>query len=375
MNLMNSKSQAWYMDFAIALLLFTFTLAVYFSYTTNFQKQEKGSLDSLLTDAKAISSSLVLSGYPADWGNITVIRIGIADEQQVNATKLKNFRQLGYSLSKKKFGTVYDYFVFFVNNKGEVLNINGICGVGNLLINTSYSVKSAYYYKDEGDSFLKNFMNQTFKADIYFNDNDDIYGLDGLMSNLSKYSFVMMEHPLMSGGDFSANKPKIENYSSTGGLLMISGELASPSTNNMAGADFRKKSGQSISQRTAIVNNTVTYLSLTPGQSMVFAQYYYVENTSSAAGFNTIATFNQTSDNAIAKWKYGNGTVYFFSDFDVSGFNGNFISVVEEAVKGLVEGTCNPISITGISQKKLVKTERYLSYNSKVIKMVIYLWQ
>ena len=35
----STKAQTWYMDFAIALLLFTFTLVVYFSYTNNFQKQ------------------------------------------------------------------------------------------------------------------------------------------------------------------------------------------------------------------------------------------------------------------------------------------------------------------------------------------------
>ena len=57
---MSTKAQAWYMDFAIALLLFIFTLVVYFSYTTNFQSQDKGDLDIMLTDAKAISSSLVL---------------------------------------------------------------------------------------------------------------------------------------------------------------------------------------------------------------------------------------------------------------------------------------------------------------------------
>ena len=84
------------MDFAIALLLFTFTLVVYFSYTNNFQKQEKGGLDIMLTDAKAISSSLVLSGYPASWSNTTVIRIGIADDQRINATKLKYFKQMNY---------------------------------------------------------------------------------------------------------------------------------------------------------------------------------------------------------------------------------------------------------------------------------------
>lgn len=126
------------MDFAIALLLFIFTLVVYFSYTGNLQKQEKGDLDSMLADAKAISSSLVLSGYPVDWDNETVIKIGIADDQKASITKIKYFKQLNYSKTKANFGTSYDYFVFFVNNNGEVLNVSGVCGIGSPLVNTSY---------------------------------------------------------------------------------------------------------------------------------------------------------------------------------------------------------------------------------------------
>ena len=91
----------------------------------------------MLTDAKAISSSLALSGYPVDWDNATVIRIGITDDQQLNATKIKLFQQLNYSSTKKKFGTAYDYFIFFVNNSEDVLNISGICGVGNPLVNAT----------------------------------------------------------------------------------------------------------------------------------------------------------------------------------------------------------------------------------------------
>ena len=45
MDLMNSKAQAWYMDFAVAMLLFTFTLTVYFGYTNNVQKQGKSDFD------------------------------------------------------------------------------------------------------------------------------------------------------------------------------------------------------------------------------------------------------------------------------------------------------------------------------------------
>ena len=51
---MNSKAQAWFMDFAIALLLFTFTIVVYFGYTNNVQKQEKGEIDLMLKDAKSM---------------------------------------------------------------------------------------------------------------------------------------------------------------------------------------------------------------------------------------------------------------------------------------------------------------------------------
>ncbi|MBI2656752.1 hypothetical protein HYX03_03365 [Candidatus Woesearchaeota archaeon] len=366
---MNSKAQAWFMDFAIALLLFTFTLVIYFSYTTNFQKQEKGELEPIISDAKAISSSLALSGYPANWDNTTVIRIGIADEQKVNATKLKSFKQLDYSATRKKFATVYDYFVFFVNDKGEVLNINGVCGIGIPDVNVSYNIKSAYYYSDEDDSFLRAFMNDTFKADIYFGNQ-----IDKLISNLSKYGFLVLEHPLMSTSTFNQYKSNFENYTSNGGLLMISGELAAAQGKNMVGVDFYKKSGQSSSQRTAIVNNTDPYLALAVGQSMVFDQYYYVENQT-ASEFKIIATFNQSDDKAIAKWKYYNGTVYFFSDFDVYFFNGNFINVVEDLSKSFVEGTCTSINITSANLKKLVKTERYLNYNSKVVKMVVYVWQ
>lgn len=373
---MNSKAQAWYMDFAIALLLFTFTLVVYFSYANNFQKQEKGELDAMLSDAKAVSSSLALSGYPNDWDNTTVIRIGIADEQKVNATKVKSFKQYDYKKSKGKFGTVYDYIVFFLNKKGDVLNINSVCVIGYPLANASYNIKSAYYYQDEADDFLKSFMSQTFKADVYFNDqSNDIYGLYGLANNLSKYRLIVMEHPLISGGDYNDYKDKIENYSSTGGLLMISGELATSQGRNLVGADFYKKSGQSISDRNATVNNTDSYLSFVVGESFVFAQAYYIENTSTSVNFLQIATFNNDQKNALSKWKYGNGTVYFFSDFDVSFFGRNFVGIVQEAVKGLVEGTCSPINVTGISKKKLVKTERYLTYNSEVAKMVVYLWQ
>ena len=363
------------MDFAVALMLFMFTLAVYFSYTTNFQKQEKSSLEVMLKDAKSISSSLVLGGYPSEWTNITVMRIGIADEQKLNATKVKNFKGISYNRTRKLFATPYNYFVFFLNEKGEVLNVNTVCGVGNPIVETKYIGKSAYYYSDDDDDLLKDFMNQTFNADIYKDD------MDSLMSNISKYQFLVMEHPNLPTSVYNTHKGKLEDYFHNGSLnfLMISGELVTAQDKELVGATFRKLSGQSSSQRTAIVNNTDIYLSLAVGQSMVFDQYYYVQNDTSASppsvDFKIIATYNQTDDNAIARWGYGNGTVYFFSDFDVDFFSGDFIEVVEDVAKALISGTCTAVNETLANPKNLVKAERYLNYNSEIVRMVVYVWE
>ena len=372
---MNSKAQAWFADFAIALVLFTFTLVIYFSYTTNFQKEEKGELDLMLADAKSISSSLTLSGYPNDWDNTTVIRIGISDDQKINAAKLVTFKQLNYNITRNKFATVYDYFVFFTDNIGNVLNIQGICGVGNNLVTTSYNIKSAYYYSDNNEDFLKDFMNNTFSADIYFGDNpSDQNDIDALISSISKYGFLVFENPNISSSNFNNFKTKMENFSSSGGLTIMSGQLSSSQGQNLVGVDFYNKSGQSESDRNSTVNNTDKYLALNIGDSIVFRQAYYIENTSNAVGFKQIATFNADQRNSLSKWKFGNGTIYFFSDFDTSYFSGDFIKVIEDLGRAMIEGTCNPINITQ-GQKKLIKTERYLIYNSKVVKMVVYVWQ
>lgn len=364
------------MDFAIALLLFTFTLVVYFSYTNNFQKQEKGNLDAMVKDAKAISSSLVLSGYPVDWKNETAVRIGIADEQQLNAAKVKEFKEMGYNRTRQIFATPYNYFVFFVNEKGEVLNVNSVCGIGHPLVSTAYDTKSAYYYDNENDKFLKDFMNETFNADIYFGDNNDnADDLDGLISNLSKYGFLVLEHPKLDKGDFNKYKDELNNFSSSGGTLMTSGRLTDGQGKELAGVKFYKKSGDSASDRNSTVNNTDQYLALSVGENIVFRQAYYVENTSNSFGFKRIATFNADGKNALSRWQYGNGTVYFISDFDVDFFSGDFIEVVEDAAKALISGTCTPVNETLAKPKNLARTERYLNYNSKVVRMVVYVWE
>src|SRR3989344_939448 len=362
---MNSKAQAWYMDFAIAVLLFLFTLLAYFSYTNNIQSGDNDILDVLLTESQSISSSLVLSGYPNDWDNNTVVRIGIADEQRLNASKLRKFKKMDYGKSKRIFGTPYEYFTYFTGKDNSVINVNGICGAGHPLVNATYKIKSAYYYQDESDSFLKDFMVDSFNADVYFDDDpDDVYDIDGLAINLSKYGLVIMEHPKLTPAMLDQHYKSFNNYTARGGNLIVGGLLVNAASGlDLNGISFDKKTGQSEPQRAAIVNNTDPLLDLELNQTITFNQYYFVHNDTppaiitdindndynpvSALGYSILATYNKTpEDEAITRWKYGNGTVYFFSDFDVINFGGNFIEIVQDAAKGLSSGHCTPINLT-----------------------------
>lgn len=370
------NAQVWYVDFIIALLLFILTIVFYFNYTDNLKKQEQETLDIMVNDVKGISSSLVMIGYPSDWDNSSVMTIGIANDQKLNATKLNRFKKLGYNMTKRKFGTTYDYFVFFVNNKGEPLNIKGVCGTGSPLLSSSFQLKSAYYYSDTGDMVMRDFMEDVLKSDIYFgNDGGDVYDIDGLVSNISKYSIVVLEHPNMGTAKFDSTKPFIESYSQNGGRIIVSGQIVTSNDRSLLGVDFRKKAGQALSDKEASINSSDDYIDLGVGQNITFSQAYYVQNNSASKNFRIFSTFRENNENAISNWNFGSGTNYFFSDLNTTSYNGNFVEAIQDMTSNLLGGTCTQANLTSIKIKRLVKTDRYLNYNSQVLKMVTYLWQ
>ncbi len=354
-------AQAWYMDFAIALLLFIFTLVVYFSYTTNFQKQEKGELDVMLTDAKSISSSLTLSGYPKDWSNETVIRIGIADEQKLNETKMRYFSELNYTLSKRRFGTVYDYFVFLEGANNSLINFGTKCGVGSPLINVTKRLKRAGYFKqaenemeDEIDA-----LEAKLGVDIY----KEWTSAADMLNNISNYDFVLMETPQLS----AAQVPQLDDYVNNGGFIFVSERIISGENGSVLGITYFKRT--KCKQNATIVLDDL-FLALKKGQSFEPDECPYIDGDATK-----IAEFPDGKI-SIAKWDYGKGAVYFFSDFDVdflASFQQNIADAMESFMTGC--GTIDDIQVNKTNAKRLIKVDRYLNYNSKVVKMVVYLWQ
>ena len=120
------------MDFILAVSLLIFLLIIYFSYTANLSKNDAKVLNGMTNDIKLISSSLILGGYPSNWSDANVQRVGLTDNsQRVVESKLVQFVNLSYIQRKNLFNTQYDYFIFFKDSDNCLINLSGNFGIGH----------------------------------------------------------------------------------------------------------------------------------------------------------------------------------------------------------------------------------------------------
>ena len=390
-----TKAQIWFTDFVIGILIFLFVLISYYTYTTNILKQDTSAMDQLVTDIQTVSTSLTTEGFPSNWNANTVTRIGFTDNSnRIDNTKFGEFNEINYNKSKKLLGTIYDYFLFFVNESGDVQNIEGYCGTGQAEVNITYDISAAYYYKAAGrDQFLKTLMRDNFNADLYTKDGtgepgDVITGnLCDLTNNINNYDVVVIEAPEMPSGNacgkFKPFKDATEPWVLAGGLLMISGELVSGQKKRFTDVDFKKEQGLSSPQERATVVQEDEFLDFNLADGLTFDQGFTTKG-SGAINFKDIARFNESDIEfedilnnkiAVARWEYGTGKVFFFSDFNAQYFNGNFQEILESSTQKWIGAACLPIGINNIKRDNLVKVERLLIYNSDPVKMVLYLWE
>ena len=390
----SSKSQAFYGDFIISIFILIIIIIIYFEYMGNLSSQNSDSLSELLAEAKIISSSLTGAGAPANWDADNVARIGFLDAgNKINNAKYFNTNQINYNKTKRLLGTTHDFFLFFENESQHLQNVEGYCGIGSKLVNITYDLKSAYLNEcpdpdnQNCEQFLKSFIQTEFKADYYCSKQQECPAgmyIDDLINNLNNYDFVVLEHPALSQAKWNDFQASADSWLLNGGLLFIGGQLPSAQSTNGFGVEFNKKAGQSESDRLSTVIREDEFLVFEVGQNIIFRQAYYIENESVDDGFVDIVRFNGTyvnfndiknfGDIAIARWPYGEGKIFFFSDFDVTFFEGNFVESVKNSAKKWANAVCLPINITGLKRQNLVKLDRLVVYNSDILKMVLYVW-
>lgn len=382
------KGQIWFTDFVIATLIFSLALISYYTYTTNISKQDSSVMNQLFTDVKTISTSLTTEGFPSNWNANTVTRIGFTDNSnRIDNTKFDEFNKISYNKSKKLLGTIYDYFLFFVNESGDVQNIEGYCGTGIGEVNITLDISAAYYYqnRDEED-FLKSYMENTFGATVYCDGSKkcDFLSFSDFISDINNYDFIVVEHPAWSTSNFNSFEAVADPWLLGGGILFAGGQLPSSNQHEAFGVEFNKKTGQAEKDRLSTVVNVDEFVAFNLEDNIIFRQAYYIEDVSIGADLKDIARFNGSwvefddiranGDIALARWPRGDGKMLFFSDFDANYLAGDFQTILEGSANKWANAVCLPINISNIKRDNLVKVERLLIHNSDPVKMVLYLW-
>jgi hypothetical protein len=120
------KSQVWYSDFTIGLLLFLIAVVIYIQYTNSLSKENEATLNDMVLDLKSISSQLVLQGYPSDWNSTSVEKIGLTDgNYRLNQTKLSRFYAIDNAQIISKMNTRFNFYFYILDASGNKILVDG----------------------------------------------------------------------------------------------------------------------------------------------------------------------------------------------------------------------------------------------------------
>lgn len=379
----NKKAQAWYLDFIIAVIIFSIAILIYFVYLPNLYNQELNDLDNIYLDGQFIVSSLMTSGLPENWTTSDVIKIGIVDNSsELNEDLVSEFSSLvisDYDRARNLLGIRSDFVVFFLNNKGNMINIDGVYKIGKSTVQydtNSDELKIGYYYNLNLVDSLNNYLYSN-NLDIDM-DSTNSSGLS--LSSLDDYDLVILDSAELSISS-PDQRSEIETYVFNGGTVFMSYKVLGGYSNLFGVLHSIESSGND----TARITGFDPYLNFNLGDSITCNDSHTVENTyvgsPNASNFQVIAQYYNSNEAAIARWDYGTGTVYYFCEFqsllnEASSYN-DFTEVVSDSVEYFIEDNNinSSISLDLVSYNNLIKMRRIVNYNEKPIAAEVYLWE
>ncbi len=123
-------AQAWGIDLAVAMIIFTFGILIFFFYAINRPNEAKENIDSLSYDGEVIADSILSKGYPDNWNTTNIGTLGVLSDNKVNETKLEYFYNLSaedYNRTRALFNTRFEYYLSFSQNMSiSGLEVEGI---------------------------------------------------------------------------------------------------------------------------------------------------------------------------------------------------------------------------------------------------------
>lgn len=144
----SKKSQVWTIEFILSFLIFI--AAIILSVKSVFNIYTNENLRDIQRESEFVSQYLLSGGFPSDWNNDTVIRIGLTTDNRLNHTKLKNLYNLNYDNTKYLLGIRSNFFIYFSNATGNIplfyiisdnlTEVEG-CGYGHPSVSKQYTTE------------------------------------------------------------------------------------------------------------------------------------------------------------------------------------------------------------------------------------------
>lgn len=118
---MNARGQGWGFDLMVAIMIFLGGIILFYFFSINDSSGESQGFESIKREGNLIADSLMSEGFPLNWNENNVQRIGIVDDGRINQTKLDEFYSLvesDYLRTRSLFRVTNDYYVKFVPGVG-----------------------------------------------------------------------------------------------------------------------------------------------------------------------------------------------------------------------------------------------------------------
>ena len=142
----SKKSQIWTIEFIVSFLIFI--AAIILSVKSVFNIYTNENLRDIQQESEFVSQYLLSEGFPTDWNNDTVIRLGLITDNRINETKLQKLYLLEYEKAKYSLGIRSNFFLYFSNATGNIplfhiinnsINESNGCGYGHASVYKQYN--------------------------------------------------------------------------------------------------------------------------------------------------------------------------------------------------------------------------------------------
>ena len=105
------KAQVWTTDFSLSLLIFVISVVLFGRAVSNLSLVTGENLNELVVEGRSVSDALTSQGYPINWTEGNVKRIGLMEQgKKLDNEKLQKLLNMSYQDTREILGMDYDYF-------------------------------------------------------------------------------------------------------------------------------------------------------------------------------------------------------------------------------------------------------------------------